>query len=276
MRSLTILLTIALTKLNNAEYMNLMGRLRKLVETATPVAVGLTDAEFEEFKVLVNQLQDRVNYSTASDRTELLNTLDNQRDSVLTFLFSTINNSAKMPIESLSAPGKALALLTRPYTSIQSAQDQQETVKINGLLKDLDTDEAKANLEALNLTESVAKLREINDEYEAQSAARAHDKEVARMSSESGTALRKSIDPLFEAIRQITLAESIAKPTDVTAGFILDFNAAIHEVNTLYNLRTGKTTSGEGETVLPGPDTDEPTDPREPEGGDAGGSPDEI
>ena len=88
MRSITILLSIALGRLNNAEYLNLMSRLQKLVETATPTAVGLTAEEFDEFKDLVEQLQDRINYTTASDRTALLDTLDSQRDSVLTFLFS--------------------------------------------------------------------------------------------------------------------------------------------------------------------------------------------
>ena len=252
MRSITILLSIALGRLNNAEYLNLMSRLQKLVETATPTAVGLTADEFDEFKALVDQLQDRIN------------TLDSQRDSVLTFLFSTINNSAKMPIEAQSAAGSALARITHPYTSIQSDQDQQETVKIKGLLKDLDTEEAKAHLATLNLTDAVAKLQEINDEYETQSAARARDREAARMSTESGTNLRKRLDPIFEAIRQITLAESIAKPTDVTAEFILGFNSAIREVNTLYNQRTGKTQSGDGETVLPGTDPETPERPKNP------------
>ena len=193
---------------------------------------------------------------------------------MLTFLFSTINNSAKMPIEAQSAAGSALARITHPYTSIQSDQDQQETVKIKGLLKDLDTEEAKAHLATLNLTDAVAKLQEINDEYETQSAARARDREAARMSTESGTNLRKRLDPIFEAIRQITLAESIAKPTDVTAEFILGFNSAIREVNTLYNQRTGKTQSGDGETVLPGTDPETPEEPQEP-GGD-GGTPGEV
>lgn len=94
------------------------------------------------------------------------------------------------------------------------------------------------------------------------------------MSTESGTNLRKRLDPIFEAIRQITLAESIAKPTDVTAEFILGFNSAIREVNTLYNQRTGKTQSGDGETVLPGTDPETPEEPQEP-GGD-GGTPGEV
>lgn len=274
MRSLTILLTIALSKLNNAEYLNLMSRLQKLVETATPTAVGLTADEFDEFKDLVEQLQDRINYPTASDRTAHLTTLDKQRDSVLTFIFSTINNSKKVPILELSEAGNALTLIIRPYTSIQSDQDQVETVKIKGILKDLDTEEAKAHLATLNLTDAVAKLQEINDEYETVTAARARDKEAARMSSDSGTNLRKRLDPIFEAIRQITLAESIAKPTEVTAEFILGLNSAIREVNTLYNLRTGKTQSGEDETVLPGTDPETPEEPQEPDGDS--GTPGEV
>lgn len=274
MRSLTILLTIALSKLNNAEYLNLMSRLQKLVETATPTAVGLTAEEFDEFKDLVEQLQDRINYPTASDRTAHLTTLDKQRDSVLTFIFSTINNSKKVPILELSEAGNALTLIIRPYTSIQSDQDQVETVKIKGILKDLDTEEAKAHLATLNLTDAVAKLKEINDEYETVTAARARDKEAARMSSDSGTNLRKRLDPIFEAIRQITLAESIAKPTEVTAEFILGLNSAIREVNTLYNLRTGKTQSGEDETVLPGTDPETPEEPQEPDGDS--GTPGEV
>lgn len=274
MRSLTILLSIALGRLNNAEYLNLMSRLQKLVETATPTAVGLTADEFDEFKDLVEQLQDRINYPTASDRTAHLTTLDKQRDSVLTFIFSTINNSKKVPILELSEAGNALTLIARPYTSIQSDQDQVETVKIKGILKDLDTEEAKAHLATLNLTDAVAKLKEINDEYETVTAARARDKEAARMSTESGTNLRKRLDPIFEAIRQITLAESIAKPTEVTAEFILGLNSAIREVNTLYNLRTGKTQSGEDETVLPGTDPETPEEPQEPDGDS--GTPGEV
>lgn len=274
MRSLTILLSIALGRLNNAEYLNLMSRLQKLVETATPTAVGLTAEEFAEFKDLVEQLQDRINYPTASDRTAHLTTLDKQRDSVLTFIFATINNSKRVPILELSEAGNALTLITRPYTSIQSDQDQVETVKIKGILKDLDTEEAKAYLATLNLTDAVAKLKEINDEYETVTAARARDKEAARMSSDSGTTIRKKINPIFEAIRQITLAESIAKPTEVTAEFILGLNSAIREVNTLYNLRTGKTQSDEGETVLPGTDPETPEDSGEPSGD--GGTPGEV
>lgn len=46
MRALTVLLFISLKKLNAAEYLNLMSRLRVLIETATPEALGLTAAEF--------------------------------------------------------------------------------------------------------------------------------------------------------------------------------------------------------------------------------------
>ena len=49
MRSITLLLSAYIGKLNNAEYLNLMSRLRALIETATPEGVGLTAGEMTEF-----------------------------------------------------------------------------------------------------------------------------------------------------------------------------------------------------------------------------------
>ena len=66
MRTITLLLSAYIGKLNNAEYLNLMSRLRALIETATPEGVGLTAGEMTEFSELVDQLQARVNYTTAS------------------------------------------------------------------------------------------------------------------------------------------------------------------------------------------------------------------
>ena len=48
MRTVVLLISPALSKLNASEYLNLMTRLRTLIETATPTALGLTDEEFEE------------------------------------------------------------------------------------------------------------------------------------------------------------------------------------------------------------------------------------
>ena len=273
MRALTVLLFISLKKLNAAEYLNLMSRLRVLIETATPEALGLTAAEFAEFTELVDKLQRRVNWTSSSELTETLDLLDKQRDNLLSLLFGVISSYTSLPDTALGKAAIWLERVTRPYKSIQTAPAQQESVQINGLLLDLEAEEAKTHLATLHLTEQVAELKTINDQYVALTAQRARDAEADKQ--EPVADLRKQIDPLYEAIRVITLSESVCAPTDVTAEFILGFNATLREVNNLYNLRSGKTQKETPDPVLPGTDPSEPddgetTDPEE------GGSPGDI
>ena len=286
MRTITLLLSAYIGKLNNAEYLNLMSRLRALIETATPEGVGLTAGEMTEFSELVDQLQARVNYTTASALTGQLDDLEKQRDSLLTFLFATINSGVSLPIAAQSEAAKALELIIRPYKNTQSLPDQQETVVINGLLADLGADSAETALATLGQTAIVAELKKINDQYAELTAQRSRDSEARAVATESAGSLRKRIDPLFEAIRQIAQAESIANPTAATAEFVLAFNGLVREVDRLYNLRTGNTQAeGGGETVIPGTDpgesegeggeqSPEPTDPEE--GGEETDSPSVI
>ena len=280
MRTITLLLSAYIGKLNNAEYLNLMSRLRALIETATPEGVGLTAGEMTEFSELVDQLQARVNYTTASALTGQLDDLEKQRDSLLTFLFATINSGVSLPIAAQSEAAKALELIIRPYKNTQSLPDQQETVVINGLLADLGADSAETALATLGQTAIVAELKKINDQYAELTAQRSRDSEARAVATESAGSLRKRIDPLFEAIRQIAQAD----PTAATAEFVLAFNGLVREVDRLYNLRTGNTQAeGGGETVIPGTDPGEggeqspepePTDPEE--GGEETDSPETI
>lgn len=274
MRTLTVLITIAITRLNAAEYLNLMSRLCVLIETATPEAVGLTTAEFEEFAGLVDKLQRRVNWTSASELTETLDQLDKQRDSLLSLLFGIINSYMSLPDTALGKAAVWLERVTRPYKSIQTDPAQQESVKINGLLLDLDTEEAKAHLETLHLTEQVAELKTINDQYVELTAQRARDTEADKQAPVAD--LRKQIDPLYEAIRVITLAESVCAPTEVTAEFILGFNATLREVNNLYNIRSGKTQEESPDPVLPGTDPTDPDDGETTDPDDGGGTPGDI
>lgn len=276
MRSITVLLSISLQRLNAAEYLNLMSRLEELIETATAAGVGLTEEEKAEFSALVDKLRKRVNYSTASSLTSALDALEKQRDSLLTYLFAIINNGVNLPIAALSEAAKALELLIRPYKDTQSLPDQQETVVIEGLLRDLDEATARTNLAALNLTAVAEELKSVNGQFATLTRQRAEEAEAKNMASETVMATRERLDPVFNAIQIITQAESVAKPTEVTAAFIRNFNAALREVKRLNSIRLGGSKEeGEREpTVIPGTDPDEgtglPFEPVDPDEGDGG------
>lgn len=277
MRTIVLLVSPALSKLNASEYLNLMTRLRTLIETATAEALGLTNEEFEEFKDLVAKLQNRVNYTSASALTVQLDGIDKQRDSLLTFLFSIVQNGTKLPIEAQRAAAEALELIIRAYANIQRLPAQQETVQVNGLLVDLAAESAATHVATLNLTAVVDELKKLNDQYAALTQQRTLEGDAN--ATENITELRARMDPMYVAVTTIAHAESVANPTEATAEFVRALNATVAEVEHLYNLRVGHVKKQDQETVVPGTDPEqpggeEPTDPGE--GGDEGGSPSGI
>lgn len=274
MRTIVLLVSPALSKLNASEYLNLMTRLQTLIETATAEALGLTNEEFEEFKDLVAKLQNRVNYTSASALTVQLDGIDKQRDSLLTFLFSTIQNGVKLPIEAQRMAAEALELIIRPYANIQRLPGQQETVQVNGLLIDLAAESAAAHVTTLNLTAVVDELKKQNDQYAALTQQRTLESDAN--ATENIAELRARMDPMYVAVTTIAHAESVANPTEATAEFVRALNATVAEVDHLYNLRVGHVKKQDQDTVVPGTDPEqpggeEPTDPGD--GGDDSGTP---
>lgn len=277
MRTVVLLSSIALGKLNASEYLNLMTRLQTLIETATAEALGLTNEEFEEFKDLVAKLQNRVNYTSASALTVQLDGIDKQRDSLLAFLFSTIQNGVKLPIEAQRVAAEALELIIRPYANIQRLPGQQETVQVNGLLIDLATESAAAHVTTLNLTAVVDELKKQNDQYAALTQQRTLESDAN--ATENIAELRARMDPMYVAVTTIAHAESVANPTEATAEFVRALNATVAEVDHLYNLRVGHVKKQDQDMVVPGTDPEqpggeEPTDPGD--GGDDSGTPGEV
>ena len=277
MRTVVLLSSIALGKLNASEYLNLMTRLQTLIETATAEALGLTNEEFEEYKDLVAKLQNRVNYTSASALTVQLDGIDKQRDSLLAFLFSTIQNGVKLPIEAQRVAAEALELIIRPYANIQRLPGQQETVQVNGLLIDLAAESAAAHVTTLNLTAVVDELKKQNDQYAALTQQRTLESDAN--ATENIAELRARMDPMYVAVTTIAHAESVANPTEATAEFVRALNATVAEVDHLYNLRVGHVKKEDQETVVPGTDPEqpggeEPTDPGD--GGDDSGTPGEV
>lgn len=277
MRTIVLLVSPALSKLNASEYLNLMTRLQTLIETATAEALGLTNEEFEEFKDLVTKLQNRVNYTSASALTVQLDGIDKQRDSLLTFLFSTIQNGVKLPIEAQRVAAEALELIIRPYANIQRLPGQQETVQVNGLLIDLAAESAAAHVTTLNLTAVVDELKKQNDQYAALTQQRTLESDAN--ATENIAELRARMDPMYVAVTTIAHAESVANPTEATAEFVRALNATVAEVDHLYNLRVGHVKKQDQDTVVPGTDPEqpggeEPTDPGD--GGDDSGTPGEV
>ena len=156
---------------------------------------------------------------------------------------------------------KALELLTRPYANLRKLPDQQITVTIKGLERDLGKEAAQAHLTTLGLLDVYEEMVRLNDEYASKTVQRTSELDLQDM--ETVGELREKLDPMYAAVTGIAEAESIAKPTEATAEFIRMMNATIKEINKLYNLRTGKESDEDGkkDPTIPGTDTETPENP---------------
>lgn len=281
MRKIVLTVEIALSRLNAKEYLNLMTRLKSLIEEATPAVLGITDEEFGEFTAKVDEFYKRIYFPAGNDLTEVLNELEQQRDALVTFLFQSIRSGASLPIEEQAAAAKALEVIISAYTGLQNMPAQQETVAITGLLMNLDTEEAKAHLATMNLTAIVEKLRTLNEEYDTRTKERTRAKGLE--TPETTAEMRVALDPMYQALTIIAQSKNVLEPTEATEEFMTVLNETIREVNSLYNMRMGRMKKEEQETVIPGTDPETPgeetPDPEQPDpddGGNEGGSPSEI
>ena len=265
MRTVVLVRDIWLGKLNAKEYLNLMTRMKSLIEDATATALGMTDEEFAEFSALVDKFYQRIYFPEGNELTDSLNDLEGQRDAVITFLFQSVRSGVNLPIEEQSEAAKALKNIIDLYDGLQTMPEQQETVAITGLLLKLDEEAAKAHLATMNLTAIVAKLKSLNDEYAAQTKARTRAKGLNGV--ETVAEMRTALDPMYQTLTIIAQSKNVLEPTETTAEFMAVLNETIKEVSQLYNKRMGHEDKEDEETEIPG------TDPETP-GGTEGENPD--
>lgn len=250
--------SIAISSLNNAEYLNLMRRFRTLIPKGTPgsdeeeeedhrpgglamsdvnTQVGITDGELEAFDADVEKLGDAVNQSFVSLETAQMSNTDKERSDLLVYFNGIVSTERKSPLESRRNAAIELFNETKVYVGVQNLAGQQKTQQINGLLQDLDKEKNKAHVATLGLTEVVSSLQTSNQKYESLTAARTNARAARR--TENAKTIRLRLDGQFDDMLTISFVYSVAYPTKGTATFISQLNALIDEVRAAYNRRRG-------------------------------------
>ena len=148
----------------SAMHAELHQQLYSLVAAQDKQKLHLTD---ELLKAWNNLIMQEVELNNAQQDTELtakMQQLDDDRDALLSQLFSTIRNNRRSPVKALREPAERLVKLVNSYKGIQTEVLMAESLHVNGLLMDLakqSTDTA-----ALGLTAVIAMLKTTNEEFE--------------------------------------------------------------------------------------------------------------
>lgn len=235
--------TIGLSKLNNSEYANFSTRFTTLVGTATPLALGIAEADLTAYQADLDLLGDLIAQSRISDQTARLAELEKERDGLLDYLFGLIKASHTAPVAAQRSAAVALTNVTKPYIGIQHLPNQQETVQILGLQRDLSKEENAPHCRTLNLTDTLEALDSANGAY----ASLIDERNISNADSrlEDSKTVRARMTILYDTMSNIAYAQNIIKPTAATIDFINHLNSLIDEINALYNLRMSQTGAAE-------------------------------
>mgnify|MGYP000891721164 CR=1 FL=1 len=172
-------------------------QLYNLIAARDKQKLHLTD---EQLKVWNDLIMQEVELNNAQQDTELtakMQQLDDDRDALLSQLFSAIRNNRRSPVKALREPAERLMKLVDSYKGIQREVLQAESLHVNGLLMDLA--KQSADTAALGLTAVIAMLKTTNDEFEQLELKRVDGTDKSGLSSTS--ALRPLTDEAFYEVR---------------------------------------------------------------------------
>lgn len=239
---------IGLTKLNNAEYTNFATRVHSLILATGLEVLGIDAADSARYGELLGTMNELVALSRISDETADMQATDKEREEIGIYLLTEIRTKRTSPIKPQASAAQHLYNLVKPYIGFYKLPNQQETVTINGLLKDLAKEEYKEDITTLGLGELIEALNVANARYYVLTEQRTASREAAKL--DNSKVVRVEMDELYDTMTTLAFVQSVANPTDATANFVTSINAIITEVITAYNQRvaqSGKKT--EGETV---------------------------
>ena len=156
--------TGTITAHTSAMHGELHQQLYNLVAAQDKQKLHLTDELLKAWNDLIAQEVELNNAQQDTELTAKMQQLDDDRDALITQIFSAVRSNRRSPVKALREPAERLVKLVDSYKGIQREVLQAESLHVNGLLMDLakqPTDTA-----ALGLTAVIAMLKTTNEEFE--------------------------------------------------------------------------------------------------------------
>ena len=259
-------------RFDNAHHTGYHRALYDIVTAADKQKLHVTDEMLKEWKQCINLEEDISRETAASIYTQQLVEKDKERDTVLSFIFGTIDVNRHSAIKAMQDASKVLSLTLKPYRQIQKEGFTEETALVVGMLHDLD--KHSAEVMQLGLNASIGQLSTMNTEYEKML--------VQRRTSETASALppskvaRPKTDEAWDAVADQIYASYLFAATDADRDFIAhliaDINKPSSDFKEIHNMTTAQRAAAKKKKG--GKDGKKPSDPKKPDSGkkpDGGG-----
>ena len=128
--------TAGVTTHTSAMHGELHQQLYSLVAAQDKQKLHLTDELLKAWNDLIAQEVELNNAQQDTELTAKMQQLDDDRDALITQIFSAVRNNRRSPVKALREPAERLVKLVDSYKGIQREVLQAESLHVNGLLMD--------------------------------------------------------------------------------------------------------------------------------------------
>ena len=154
---------IHLVSLRNAEHLQFQTEFKTEVEKKTATALGI-DTQFANYLLKYKEEDEALVYIRKSSQTDLLNEADSYRDRIFRGLCDTNRAALNHFIPEKAEAARKLNIVFDTYGNITVEAYDEETAKINSLIKELRENHAN-EINLLALTEWVDELENANNKF---------------------------------------------------------------------------------------------------------------
>ncbi len=146
-------------------HVDLQQQLYDLIHPFAADKILLDATDVPSWKSDIDLEKESVREPTASKVTKYLSEKSKKRSEIVSLLFQEVRLASKSPIDTRSAAGHRLRIVTDTYKGLQNENMNDATGHIAGLLLDLEKTDAAADLATIGMTPLVQMLRTINSEF---------------------------------------------------------------------------------------------------------------
>ena len=199
----------------------------KHITLTTPEILHVED-KIEAYREKVKLLESIINRKRSYRTTPKMRAGDKTRDGAIGSVNGVVNVMRTSPIEEKRLAAELLYQELSPYRGIGRHELHKQTSEVRGMLDLLDSEENKAAIQVLGLTQEVELLRTTNEELSEMYDERYLEvSDVLKQSDIDSDELKREVNTMYGDIAQVINAYAIVQPSDEINSFIDIINGLI-------------------------------------------------
>ena len=237
------ILKVNLNNARNAEHYQFHSDVLSIV-TAEVAAAQKIDSLRSDYVALFDKENTAFIQNRAYESTKEIEAKDRERDDLFLYVKQTVDSNFYCPVATKKAAAEKLAFAMKPYRSANTKAFAENTAQVTNLVLDFQSEAYAGYVEQLGLTEAVAQLQTVNDEFNAVYMGRSGEK-LVRASSENMKSIRPKVDAAYctlasavNALYQVNSLITRSANTETELGGVIDgVNALIVQLHQTLSLR---------------------------------------